>query len=128
MLDEIGEIEARLPATRDDYVDPARDSLRHELEHRLLLALQAMLDVSAHIAVCADVRDLNTYRDTVEALGKKGIIDSQFAVELAGAAGTRNAIAHDYLELDHGLLYDAMRRTDDLKRFAAAVWEWVENQ
>lgn len=128
MLDEIDEIDVRLPTVRDEYLLPSSDSLRHELEHRLYVALQAVLDVAAHIAVCTDVRDLYTYRDAVEALGRVGALDWAFAAQLSGVAGMRNAIAHDYLDLDHGLIYDAMQRTDDLKRFAAEIWKWLEGQ
>ena len=127
-LFEIENIEAKLPHTLEGYVAPEFEPTRYELEHRLYIAIQALLDTASHIAVALGARNLDTYRAATDALASLGVISIDLAERLEGAAGMRNAIAHTYLELDLAKVYAAMRSTDDLREFAASVWEWLELQ
>ncbi len=125
MLFEVEQIERRLPGTCEEYVAAEFDDRRYELEHRLYIALQAMLDTAAHIAVSQDVRNLMTARDAITAMGRLGIADRSLVERLEGAVGLRNALVHEYLVLDDERVYRAMCSVDDLRAFAAAVWGWV---
>jgi uncharacterized protein YutE (UPF0331/DUF86 family) len=125
LLLEVDAIEARLPSVTQ-YLDANGDSLRHELEHRLLIALQSMLDVAAHVAVSEGVGRLDSYRDAIQSLVDLGVVDAETGRLLAGAAGMRNAIAHDYLAIDHARVYAALADLEVLKTFARQVWTWVE--
>lgn len=125
LLLEVDAIEARLPSAAE-YLEADSDSLRHELEHRLLIALQSMLDVAAHIAVSEGVGRLDSYRDAIQALVDLGVLDRETGQAMAGAAGMRNAIAHDYLAVDHARVYAALSDFEVLKAFARQVWTWVE--
>lgn len=99
--------------------------MRYELEHRLFVALQALLDAAAHVAVTAGARPLESYGDAIEALVRMGIVDEDHGRTLLAASGLRNALAHDYMRLDHARVYAALRDADELRRFARVVWEWA---
>ena len=128
VLHEIDAIERSLPAQLEAYTDPAYEDLRYALEHRLFVATQAMLDVAAHIAVSSDYPKLDSYADALDALGKLGVVESVVVEKLRGAAGLRNAIAHGYLELDQAMVYEALRLTDEVRSFAAGVWDGIESR
>jgi uncharacterized protein YutE (UPF0331/DUF86 family) len=87
-----------------------------------------MLDTATHLAVTGNVVHLDTYRDAVTALMNLGVLDESLLDRLGSAPGMRNALAHEYLNMDHYRVYEAMSHVDDLRRFAAAVWEWVESR
>ena len=70
-----------------------------------------MLDVASHVAVAGNVRNLQTYRDAVEAMVTLGIVDAGLGEALEGAPGLRNALAHEYLNIDHQRVYAAMEKT-----------------
>ncbi|MDO9557721.1 MAG: DUF86 domain-containing protein [Coriobacteriia bacterium] len=127
LLAEVEAIESRTPSNAANYALDENEGLRYELEHRLMIALQAMLDVSAHIAVVGGVRPLDSYRDAVRALVRLTVVDADLGVRLADAAGMRNILTHDYLTTDPRRVFSALTRVDDLRRFAASVWTWVQS-
>ena len=125
---EVDIIEELRPQQFERYVS---DDFRVEqaaLEHHVFIALQAMVDIAAHIVASKGYGVPSTYREAVGKLGREHIIDAQLAESLSDAAGLRKAIAHAYLDLDHERVFSALWRTEELKRFAAAVWEWAEEQ
>lgn len=48
-------------------------------------------------------------------------LDKDLAARLGDAAGLRNILVHDYLELDDTVVWGALGHLDDLRRFAAFV-------
>lgn len=128
MAREIEAIDATRPQTLEEYLDGDNETLRTALEHRIFIATQAMVDIAAHIVASQGFDAPGTYRDAVQKLGTMGVISQDIVEPMANAAGLRNAIAHMYLNLDQTLVFSGLQRTDDLKRFAAAVWEWAEGQ
>lgn len=128
MLDEVDVIQQRLPESAEQYADPAAEDLRYQLEHRLYIALQAMLDTAAHIATISGAQPLDSYADAIMATARFGVVEPELAERLARAPGLRNALVHDYLEIDHRRVHAAMRDLGQLRRFAEQVWGWVERQ
>lgn len=125
-MSEVEAIETRTPAGYAEYAAPENEGLRYELEHRLLIALQAMLDIATHIAVVSDIRPLESYRDSVAALVRLEVIPADLGDRLAMAASMRNLLVHEYQATDIKRVYGALEGVSDLARFAAAVWQWVE--
>jgi uncharacterized protein YutE (UPF0331/DUF86 family) len=103
----------------------ARDlDLRWAVSHGLQLAIQNVLHVSAHVAtVLGSVPE--RYRDSVEALGRLGVIDRDFAAAIADTAGLRNVLVHGYLALDLQRVAESLRRLDDFRSFAAQLTEFL---
>lgn len=125
---EIDIIEEMRPEHVEQYLSSDFRVEHAALEHHIFIALQAVVDIAAHIVASQGYGVPGTYREAVVKLGREHIIDGQLAESLADAAGLRNAIAHAYLELDQERVFSALWKTDELKRFAASVWEWVETQ
>ncbi len=125
LLSEVEAIEARMPESFERFAAAENEGIRYELEHRLLIAIQALLDVSTHIAVVSRARPLETYRDGVVALAGIGVLSHESANELARCAGMRNVLVHEYAGVDQARVYEALREVEVLAEFAVAVWEWV---
>ncbi|MDP2401652.1 MAG: DUF86 domain-containing protein [Actinomycetota bacterium] len=123
MLFEVDAIERRLTPTLADFLAADSEPLRYELEHRMYIALQAMLDLATHVAAAHGARNLESYRDALDALASSGVTETELAESLAGVPGLRNALAHEYAALDHARVYEAMTEIGMLRRFAAAIWE-----
>lgn len=125
--------EAEVIGARDlgdeaSFCDSANENERYELEHRLYVAIQALLDTASHIAVARGVRPINSYRDAMEGLARLGVIGTDLSEFAQGAPGLRNRLAHDYAGLECSQVFEAMRRVDDIERFAASVWRWAQAQ
>lgn len=123
---ECDAIALRLPTSAAEYSSADAEGLRYELEHRLFVALQAMLDAAAHVAVASDWRRLDSYRDALTALVALGALPAELGGRLTEAAGLRNLLAHEYLAVDDARIHAALARSEDLRLFAKAVWEWIE--
>jgi uncharacterized protein YutE (UPF0331/DUF86 family) len=102
---------------RDEFV---RDPRQHDLAERYLhLAAECALDVANHIIADAGFEPPETYRAAFEILARHGVVDDDLARRLQAWAGFRNILVHGYLDLDHGLSWDAITRDlGDLRELA----------
>lgn len=128
VVNELDAIDEHRPSTLEDYLDSVEETRRYALEHRLLIALQAMLDLATHVAAVSDYQRLDSYADAMRALSELGVLSKETATALQGVAGMRNAIAHGYLELDHAMVFEALGATEDMRRFCREVMEWAESR
>ena len=60
-----------------------------------------------------------TYRDTFLKLADLSVCESQFAGEIAGSAGLRNVLVHEYNDVDHTVVHASIRKT--LEQYADYV-------
>ncbi len=126
LLHEVDAIAERTPPEYEAYAAPDAEALRYELEHRLLIALQAVIDISTHVAVVSGVRPLDTYRDCVMAMRALDVVPSELGERLAPAVGLRNVLVHEYQAVDGRFVHAALADAGTLRAFAAAVWRWIE--
>ena len=91
----------------------------HDLGARYLhLAMEATIDIANHWIAEAGLRTPESYRDSFVVLEQAGEIDIALSERLQRWAGFRNVLVHDYLTLDHGIAYNAIRsRLGDLDAF-----------
>ena len=96
--------------SESDYL---ADPNTHDLAARYLhLAIEATIDIANHWICDAGLRTPDTYRDSFTSLEEAGEIAPDLAQRLREWAGFRNVLVHDYLTIDHGIAYRAIR--DDL--------------
>jgi uncharacterized protein YutE (UPF0331/DUF86 family) len=119
----IGELDAIRAAGHDAYMAQWRTRLA--AEHALQLAIQACIDVSAHVVSELGLKAPADYRGVFESLLAVGL-DPQLAERLGAAAGMRNILVHGYLDVDDEAVWNALARLDDLRQLAAAVQRMVD--
>ncbi len=90
-------------------------------ERHLQVALQTAIDIAVHILAEDTARPPDEYGAAFLALGDLGVFDAELAARLRMAAGMRNVLVHDYLEVDSSLVWQAIENLGDLDAFAAAV-------
>ncbi|HEX5661330.1 MAG TPA: DUF86 domain-containing protein, partial [Polyangiales bacterium] len=98
------------------------DSDTHHLAERFLhLAMESVLDIANHLIADASLEAPETYRDAFHVLARHGVITAELAEPMQRWAGFRNVLVHAYLEIDHGISYDAIEHELDVLRVFAAV-------
>jgi len=123
-LDELlAELDAIREAGRDAYAAEWRTRLA--AEHALQLAIQACIDVGAHLVSELGLKAPADYRGVFESLCPAGL-DPGLAERLAAATGMRNILVHGYLDVDDDTVWSALARLDDLRDFAAAAQRMVD--
>jgi uncharacterized protein YutE (UPF0331/DUF86 family) len=113
LLDELEQIRAAGRATYDG-------ELRQRLatQRALQLAIQACIDIAGHLLADSSKPIPPNYRALFPALTELGL-DSALAGHLATAAGLRNILVHDYLDIDEDVVWGSLEHLDDLRGFAA---------
>jgi uncharacterized protein YutE (UPF0331/DUF86 family) len=124
-LDELlAELDTIRAAGRDAYAAEWRTRLA--TEHALQLAIQACIDVGAHLVSELGLKAPTDYRGVFESLCPAGL-DPPLAERLATATGMRNILVHGYLNVDDDTVWNALARLDDLRNFAAAAEQMVDS-
>lgn len=122
--DLILELDAIRAGGHDAYMAQWRTRLA--AEHALQLAIQACIDVSAHVVSELGLKAPVDYRGVFESLLPAGL-DPRLAERLAAAAGMRNILVHGYLDVDDEAVWNALARLDDLRELAAAVQRMIDS-
>jgi len=100
---------------REKFVADA--DTHHLAERYLQLAVEAALDIAHHIIADRGYAAPSSYRDAFAILTKQGVVPAALAARLQYWAGLRDVLVHGYLEVDHGVAWDAIR--DDLEDLCA---------
>jgi uncharacterized protein YutE (UPF0331/DUF86 family) len=110
----LAKLKAFQTVNEDEYVrEPA---VHHLAERYLHLALEACLDLTNHWIADQQLGAPDTNRDSFTVLERSGELDADLAERMRGWASLRNILVHEYLAIDHALVYRAIREElDDLE-------------
>lgn len=100
---------------------------RRAVERLIQLVVEAAVDINIHVVTELEGRPPVDYRSSFAAAARVGVIDDDLARRLAPAAGLRNALVHDYVDIDDArVLASVPLVIDGFRRYAAAVHAWLE--
>lgn len=86
-------------------------------ERYLHLAMEAAIDLANHWIADRALRTPESNRDAFSVLEENGEIEAALAERLRGWAGFRNILVHQYVNIDHRIVYRAIQ--DDLDDLVA---------
>lgn len=92
----------------EDYLEDNESKLAVE---RLLEKITGrLIDINYHtLREEYEIMPEDYYSSFID-MGKNRVIDEDFANEIAKSAGLRNALAHEYEEIDQKMVYEAMQK------------------
>ena len=117
-------LDEKRTCTRTQYRSD-RD-LQDIVERRFEKAVQASLDIAAHVVSSEGFREPRNYGDLFVILGEEGILDEKTKEEMTEMAGFRNVLAHDYADIVDDRVYDHLQDISRFRRFAVAIDEYLE--
>ncbi len=95
----------------------------------LMLAVQAAIDLGAHLIADQDWAPAMSSADVFVRLCEQGVIPRDLLPRLKNAVGFRNVVAHGYAQLDMSLLHLAAHAgVDDLVAYSQQVAAWATRQ
>jgi len=98
------------------------------VQHSLLLAAQAVVDIATHIISADFDARVQDYRQAIESLGRFEVLPNEFAGRLAPLAGFRNILVHDYLMVDPKTVYDNLiQGRADLRMFGRYIAKYLQH-
>jgi uncharacterized protein YutE (UPF0331/DUF86 family) len=112
-------------ASREDLFDD--DTALPAAKYRLVVAIEAMIDVAEHVIASEGLRPATSFADSFQSLAEGEWIGTELADALADAARFRNLLVHQYADIDDGRVVEILRtRMDDLDQFVTTVAERLE--
>ena len=109
MSDNLRELRRFETITLDKYL--ASFDLKIISERILELVIQAALDINEHLLTKGLQVQATTNKQSFLNLGKYNIITVELAEELSLSAGVRNILAHQYLNINHKILFRHIQKT-----------------
>lgn len=86
-----------------------RDRLtRHVVERVLSQIVELAGSINVHIVAALLGRSPRSYADSFDQLARAGVLEWDLAAALRPSAGMRNVLVHDYLEVDHNKVSEAI--------------------
>ncbi len=78
-------------------------------ERFLQLAIEAICDMGNHVIAELSLGVVNSYSDIPAILAEKGYIDASLRTAWVRMIGFRNILVHEYLDIDHDIVYDILQ-------------------
>jgi uncharacterized protein YutE (UPF0331/DUF86 family) len=122
IVDDLGQLLAFRDTSYGDLVaDPIRLAAVERIVERMV---QRAIDVNEHListlSTGEEARTTRvTYPETFLRLADLGVYDADFAQRIARSAGLRNILVHEYNDIDHRILHQAI--PDALEQYHAYV-------
>lgn len=95
------------------------------VERRFETAIQACLDVAAHVVASEGYREPTDDADLFRVLEEEGTLSADVADRMVEMAGFRNVLAHEYADIDHERVYGHLQDLDHFRRFAEEVAAFI---
>jgi uncharacterized protein YutE (UPF0331/DUF86 family) len=107
-----------------------KDIDRQDLvSHRLHTAVEAMIDISMHLASGLNLPKRHKASDVIALLGEEGILSSELTQRLTKAPAARNVMVHEYYDVDYELIADNYEDNIlDLKDFAREITQYLQQE
>ncbi|MFZ5998209.1 MAG: type VII toxin-antitoxin system HepT family RNase toxin [Nitrospirota bacterium] len=98
--------------SKEEYL---QDIYKRKAAERLLQELvEAAIDINTYCIVQTGHAAPDDYYESFIEAGTLNIISADLAVKLAPSAGLRNRLVHEYDDLDHSLVLDAITMAEEL--------------
>lgn len=107
----------------DEYIKD--EGIQDRAERNLQIAAQICIDIGSHVIADRAYRPPCSYGDIFTVLLEEGLLPQALANTMKQIAGFRNILVHDYLEVDHNIVYDSLKKIDDFKQFAKCTLTWL---
>ena len=97
------------------------------VERYLERIIGRMIDVNYHLLTETGHPPPPDYYQSFLQLARLGVLDHEFAPRIAGCAGLRNRIVHEYNELDPRKVYEALQTAlRDIPIYLRRIGEYLE--
>jgi uncharacterized protein YutE (UPF0331/DUF86 family) len=102
----------------------ADQDMRDVASYRLLVAIEAAIQLCFHISAHRVQRVPEGYADCFAVLGETGVVPQELSRRLQQMARFRNMLVHVYWDVDYGRIYTMLQENlDDLRVFVQALGE-----
>ncbi len=81
---------------------------RHIVERVLSQIVELAGSINIHVVTSLLGRSPDSYASSFDEMARAGVLEWDFAASLRPSAGMRNVLVHDYLDVDHDMVSEAI--------------------
>ena len=121
---DLGTLQGMASKDRGSYLASPTDELVAE---RLLERMSGrMIDINFHLITEAGEAPPADYYESFTRLARLGVLERDFATRIAGSAGLRNRIVHEYDEIDPARVHEALQSAvTDIPAYLRRINDYV---
>lgn len=110
--------------TIDEFVgEPERYGSAERFLH---LSIEAINDLGNHVIADLDLGEVNWQSDIPRVLFERGYLSRELQDKWIKMIGFRNVLVHEYLNIDHKLVYDVLHNNlGDFRELIVALARWI---
>ena len=110
--------------TREEFLgDPERYGSAERFLH---LSIEVINDLGNHVIADLNLGDVNWQSDIPRILFERGYVSEELRDNWIRMVGFRNVLVHEYLSIDHELVYDVLSNNlGDFRKLMAALARWI---
>jgi uncharacterized protein YutE (UPF0331/DUF86 family) len=95
------------------------------VKYTFVTAIEACLDIAQHICATEGWGPPANNGDAIRLLGEHGVCTPALARSIRRAAGFRNVLVHEYIQVDDDIVLDRLKALGDLEDFVSQVAAFV---
>jgi len=121
---DLGSLQAMASKDRGSYLASPTDEL--VAERLLERMIGRMIDINFHLITEAGEAPPADYYESFTRLARLGVLERDFATRIAGSAGLRNRIVHEYDEIDPARVHEALQSAvEDIPAYLRRINDYV---
>ena len=121
---DLAPLESLASKDRESYLASPTDEL--VAERLLERMIGRMIDINFHLITEAGGAPPADYYESFTRLARLGVLERDFATRIAGSAGLRNRIVHEYDEIDPARVHEALQSAvTDIPAYLRRINDYV---
>jgi len=95
------------------------------VKYTFVTAIEACIDIAQHICAAEGWGPPRDNADAFALLGDHKVVDRELAARMRRAAGFRNVLVHEYIQVDDRIVLVMLDDPSDLDEFSRQIAEWL---
>ncbi|MCP2239502.1 DUF86 domain-containing protein [Thermoanaerobacterium thermosaccharolyticum] len=97
------------------------------IERGIQISIECVIDISNIIISALGIEKPDTYKESILALSKVGVLPQTFARNVSNMVSFRNILVHDYMKVEEKIIVDILKNhLDDFVKYIDYINKWID--
>ncbi|MBE0069288.1 type VII toxin-antitoxin system HepT family RNase toxin [Thermoanaerobacterium thermosaccharolyticum] len=97
------------------------------IERGIQISIECVIDISNIIISALGIEKPDTYKESILALSKVGVLPQTFARDVSSMVSFRNILVHDYMKVEEKIIVDILKNhLDDFVKYIDYINKWID--
>ncbi|AGB18581.1 type VII toxin-antitoxin system HepT family RNase toxin [Thermoanaerobacterium thermosaccharolyticum] len=97
------------------------------IERGIQISIECVIDIANIIISALGIEKPDTYKESILALSKVGVLPQTFARDVSSMVSFRNILVHDYMKVEEKIIVDILKNhLDDFVKYIDYINKWID--